>query len=148
MSENLVISYESNAKQEDTFPFRTPEASFRIDALGIARPHHPLLKWSDVQLVRTWITSADGEWGIEEYNHLENRYVNGARFYVNDVDGMYAHFRLLNALRENLSHFLPGIATDWEGVVFADYQRHTRRQKILNRFSFSWYPNKPVIYRK
>lgn len=148
MPENIIISYESKAKQEDTFPFRVPEVSFRIDALGIARANHPLLKWSDVQMVRAWITSAEGDWGIDEHNHLKIQYAAGTRLYATNVGGMYSNFRLLDGLWKNLPHFLPGVADNWDNVVWADYQRHIGRQKILNKFSFSWYPNKPIIYRK
>ncbi|WP_375417442.1 hypothetical protein [uncultured Hymenobacter sp.] len=148
MSETRIISYESEGEPEKSFPFRVPETSFRIDALGIKRLHQTLLKWSDVQTVQAWITSADGDWGIEEHHLINIIYITGERLYVNDVDGMYGSFNLFDALWENLPHFLPSVAVNWKDAVLADYHQHLRRQDILNRFSFSWYPNKPVIYRK
>ncbi|OON65848.1 hypothetical protein B0919_23450 [Hymenobacter sp. CRA2] len=64
---------------------------------------------------------------------------------MTDASGAYG-LSLLYRLQECIRWFLPAIAPDWQEQVWADYQRHHRRQQWLGSIAWFWYPNKPVIY--
>ena len=144
MGENRVITYTS---PEDEWNRFTRFRSFRIDEHGIKREGFHLLPWQDVQRIRAWVTAGSGDWGLDEFHGLEITYSNGYRLRLTDAyDG--AEFTLLYRLYDCLRWFLPTISPDWEQEVWADYQRHYRRQQWLGFFWWRWYPNKPVIFRK
>lgn len=152
MGENRVITY--TPPEEDQYSFRS-SYSFRIDEHGIKREgfpfaeseEFPLLPWQDVQRIRAWETAGEGDWGYDEFNGLEITYSNGYRLRLTDAYGG-ADERLLRELNKCLHWFLPTISPDWIHEVWADYQRHYRRQQWLGFFWWRWYPNKPVVYER
>lgn len=144
MEANRVIAYTSPEEEWNRF---TRFRSFRIDDKGIKREGFQLLPWQDVQYIRAWVTAGDGDWGYNEFNGLEIRYGNGYRLRLTDALSGIEEMLLLE-LQACLPWFLPAIVTDWRQQVWADYQRHYRRQQWLGFFWWYWYPNKPVIYER
>ncbi|MET4106361.1 hypothetical protein [Hymenobacter sp. UYP22] len=145
MDENRVITYTPPEEDQDSF---RPSYSFRIDDHGIKREGFALLPWQDVQRIRAWETAGDGDWGFDEFIGLEITYTNGYQLRLTDAHSGRSEFMLLYRLHDCLRWFLPTISPDWRQEVWADYQRHYRRQQWLGFFWWRWYPNKPVIFRK
>lgn len=138
--EEFAISYNG---EENEFE---PADSFRIDSIGIMRKWHPLLKWKDVITIKAWVTTGDSDWGDDQFLHIELYSVNGNRLYASDSKGLH-RTHLLYALWNNMPRFLPQIPANWQDAVWADCHLHLKQQNFLNLFWYSWYPNKPVIYR-
>lgn len=144
MAEDRVIVHIGGENDQDSY------RTFRIDDHGIKREGYRLLPWSEVQCVRAWVTAGDGDWGYDEFHSMELTYTDGYHLRVTNASGGNGEM-LLYSLQECIRWFLPTIDPDWRAQVWADYQRHYRRQHWLSSmgvFVWRWYPGKPVIYER
>jgi hypothetical protein len=100
--------------------------------------------WTSVCVMRAWVTEGDGNWGFDEFYHLEIEYTNGRKVHL--TDALPATASAFYAATNGLEMAL-GLRIDWRGAIGEEYRRY-KSQHWWSKILTGWHRNKLVVYSR
>ena len=100
--------------------------------------------WAAVRIVRAWITEGDGDWGFDEFYHLEIEYADGRKVHLTDAlpATAPAFYAATNGLESAL-----GLKIDWRAAIHEEYKRY-KSQHWWSKILAGWYRNRLIVYNQ